>query len=112
MHVARLKPRGAQEADRPPVEGHVDGFVVEPRPTTFDDHQAGPDRLQLPSCLLHRRLVAVEQPAIQIARVPLDQHAAEVAEVAVAGPVPRDVDTPADYEAVIGEAAGGVAAGR
>ena len=42
----------------------------------------------------------------------LDQHAAEVAEVAVAGPVPRDVDTPADYEAVIGEAAGGVAAGR
>jgi molybdenum cofactor cytidylyltransferase len=30
----------------------------------------------------------------------LDRHADEVAEVRVPGPVPRDVDTWADYEAV------------
>jgi molybdenum cofactor cytidylyltransferase len=34
----------------------------------------------------------------------LDQRAAgEVAEVAIAGPIPRDVDTSEDYEAVLGE---------
>jgi len=31
----------------------------------------------------------------------LDQRSAEVAEVPVAGPVPRDVDTPEDYQAVL-----------
>jgi molybdenum cofactor cytidylyltransferase len=31
----------------------------------------------------------------------LERRAAEVAEVAIAGPVPLDVDTPADYEAVL-----------
>lgn len=34
----------------------------------------------------------------------LDQRAGEVAEVPVAGRVPRDVDTPEDYEAVLAEA--------
>jgi len=33
----------------------------------------------------------------------LDQRSAEVAEVPVAGPVPRDVDTPEDYQAVLRE---------
>ena len=31
----------------------------------------------------------------------LDQHAAEVAAVPIAGPIPRDVDTPEDYQAVL-----------
>jgi molybdenum cofactor cytidylyltransferase len=35
----------------------------------------------------------------------LDRRAGEVAEVPVAGPIPRDVDTPADYRAVLAEAA-------
>ena len=35
----------------------------------------------------------------------LDQRAGEVAEVPVAGRVPRDVDTPEDYRAVLDEAA-------
>jgi molybdenum cofactor cytidylyltransferase len=35
----------------------------------------------------------------------LDQRAGEVVEVRVAGPVPRDVDTPEDYRAVLDEAA-------
>jgi len=35
----------------------------------------------------------------------LDRHAGAVAEVPVAGPVPRDVDTWADYEAALAEAA-------
>jgi molybdenum cofactor cytidylyltransferase len=33
----------------------------------------------------------------------LEQRAAEVAEVPVAGPIPRDVDTPEDYQALINE---------
>jgi molybdenum cofactor cytidylyltransferase len=33
----------------------------------------------------------------------LDQRSAEVAEVPVAGPIPRDVDTPEDYRAVLDE---------
>jgi molybdenum cofactor cytidylyltransferase len=35
----------------------------------------------------------------------LDQRSAEVAEVPVAGPIPRDVDTPEDYRAVLDELA-------
>jgi molybdenum cofactor cytidylyltransferase len=35
----------------------------------------------------------------------LDQRAEEVVEVPVAGPIPRDVDTPEDYRAVLDEAA-------
>jgi molybdenum cofactor cytidylyltransferase len=35
----------------------------------------------------------------------LERRAAEVAEVPVAGPIPRDVDTPQDYRAVLGELA-------
>ena len=35
----------------------------------------------------------------------LDQRADDVAEVPVAGPVPLDVDTPEDYEAVLAAAA-------
>jgi molybdenum cofactor cytidylyltransferase len=31
----------------------------------------------------------------------LDQRAAEVAAVPIAGPIPRDVDTPEDYQAVL-----------
>jgi len=31
----------------------------------------------------------------------LDRHAAELVEVRIGGPVPRDVDTWADYEAVL-----------
>jgi molybdenum cofactor cytidylyltransferase len=34
----------------------------------------------------------------------LDARAGEVGEVALAGPIPRDVDTPEDYEAVLAEA--------
>jgi molybdenum cofactor cytidylyltransferase len=34
----------------------------------------------------------------------LDERAGEVAEVPIAGPVPRDVDTPEDYEAVLAAA--------
>ena len=37
----------------------------------------------------------------------LDRRAAEAAEVPVAGPVPRDVDTEADYRAVLAAAGGG-----
>jgi molybdenum cofactor cytidylyltransferase len=40
----------------------------------------------------------------------LDQRAEDVVEVAVSGPIPRDVDTQEDYEAVLAEA-GSVAAG-
>ncbi len=35
----------------------------------------------------------------------LDQRADEVAEVPIAGPIPRDVDTPEDYQAVLDELA-------
>jgi molybdenum cofactor cytidylyltransferase len=35
----------------------------------------------------------------------LDRRAADVVEVPIAGPIPRDVDTAEDYEAVLGEAA-------
>jgi molybdenum cofactor cytidylyltransferase len=35
----------------------------------------------------------------------LDRRAAEVVEVRVRGPIPRDVDTQEDYEAVVAEAA-------
>jgi molybdenum cofactor cytidylyltransferase len=35
----------------------------------------------------------------------LDRRAADVVEVRVRGPIPRDVDTPEDYEAVVAEAA-------
>jgi len=35
----------------------------------------------------------------------LDRRSAEVVEVPVAGTIPRDVDTPEDYEAVLAEAA-------
>ena len=31
----------------------------------------------------------------------LDQRSAEVAAVPIAGPIPRDVDTPEDYQAVL-----------
>jgi MoxR-like ATPase/CTP:molybdopterin cytidylyltransferase MocA len=36
----------------------------------------------------------------------LDQRAGEVAEVPIEGPIPRDVDTPEDYRAVLAEAGG------
>jgi molybdenum cofactor cytidylyltransferase len=40
----------------------------------------------------------------------LDRHAAELVEVPVSGPVPRDVDTEENYAAVLAEAAAGAAA--
>jgi len=38
----------------------------------------------------------------------LDRRSSDVAEVAIEGPVPRDVDTPEDYRAVLAEAGAGV----
>jgi molybdenum cofactor cytidylyltransferase len=42
----------------------------------------------------------------------LDRYADEVVDVPVAGPIPRDVDTREDYEAVLGEAGGPTRAAR
>jgi molybdenum cofactor cytidylyltransferase len=41
----------------------------------------------------------------------LDRRGDEVIEVGIAGPIPRDVDTPEDYRAVLAETGAGVAAG-